>query len=67
MFDDDGKKKVFVFLLGMEKVMLAILPTLDHFELAMKNTEAGDDEWKKGIEAILWDYALLLPPLAWKK
>jgi len=38
--------------LGMEKVMLAILPTLDHFELAMKNTETGGDEWKKGIEAI---------------
>ncbi|QQS58812.1 nucleotide exchange factor GrpE [Candidatus Peregrinibacteria bacterium] len=39
-------------VLGMEKVILAILPSLDHFELAMKNTTEEGDEWKKGIEAI---------------
>ena len=38
--------------LGAEKIILAILPTLDTLELALKNAPKEQDEWGKGVESI---------------
>lgn len=38
--------------LGAQSLLISLLPTLDHLELALKNKPAQDSDWTRGVAAI---------------
>jgi molecular chaperone GrpE len=42
--------------LGAQSLLTALLPTLDHLELALKNKPAQDSDWTRGVEAIFHSF-----------
>lgn len=38
--------------IGAEKIILSLLPTLDHLELAIQNSPEKKDDWTTGVESV---------------